>query len=184
MDATFAMKRKVRPLKLHGLARRSLERFQGVFNCEIASLCSEYIADVSGRLTPSPTIDLTAVALNDHVRSQLEAQSIRCQTGSKALCSISLPAQVYIGRFVPDGPAEVSKEQCIYGNPFVLNDVEDEEERTTCLSNYEQWLLADEQRELVSRAKSELAGKYVSLTECARTLVHLAWQGHSMLVQA
>ena len=66
---------------------------------------------------------------------------------------------MYIGRFVPDGPAQISKEQCIYGNPFVLNDVDDEEERTACLNKYEQWLLADEQRELVSRAKRELPEK-------------------------
>jgi len=62
---------------------------------------------------------------------------------------------VYIGRFVPGGPAHVKEEECIYGNPFVLVDVEDEQERTECLAKYEQWLLQDDQRELVSPPKAK-----------------------------
>jgi hypothetical protein len=66
---------------------------------------------------------------------------------------------VYIGRHVPGGPPHVPPERCIYGNPFVLHDVENAEERIQVIDNYERWLLAPEQRELVKQAKKDLPGK-------------------------
>jgi len=69
------------------------------------------------------------------------------------------PFEVYIGRHVPDGPSHVPPHDCIYGNPFVLHDVDDAAERAEVLGNYERWILAQEQRGLVERAKKELPGK-------------------------
>lgn len=69
---------------------------------------------------------------------------------------------VYVGRHVPDGPPRVPPEKCYYGNPFVLNDVDDDVERAECIGRYEKWLLSSEQRELVDRAKQELPGKVIA----------------------
>src|SRR2546423_7678300 len=69
------------------------------------------------------------------------------------------PFDVYVGRHVPDGPAQVPPEKCIYGNTFVLHDVDDTEGRVQVVRNYERWLLAPEQRELVAKVKNELPGK-------------------------
>lgn len=66
---------------------------------------------------------------------------------------------VYIGRHVPDGPADIPPEKCIYGNPFILHNVDDPEERVEVIGNYEKWLLASEQRELVENAKKDLSDK-------------------------
>ncbi|RFU32359.1 hypothetical protein B7463_g4001, partial [Scytalidium lignicola] len=69
------------------------------------------------------------------------------------------PFDVYIGRFVPDGPPGIGPESCPFGNPFVLNDPSDPKERAEVIANYERWLLAPEQAELVEKAKRELKGK-------------------------
>lgn len=69
------------------------------------------------------------------------------------------PFEVYIGRHVPDGPAHVAAEACVYGNPYVLHDVDDPVERAQVIGAYEKWLLSPEQRGLVERAKKELPGK-------------------------
>jgi hypothetical protein len=66
---------------------------------------------------------------------------------------------VYIGRHVPDGPPDIRPEQCIYGNPFILHDVENADERARVIRSYEKWLLSPVQRELVQRAKTALPGK-------------------------
>jgi hypothetical protein len=66
---------------------------------------------------------------------------------------------VYIGRHVPDGPPGVPAEECVYGNPFVLHDVDDAEERLQVISAYEKWLLSPEQSPLLAMAKTKLPGK-------------------------
>lgn len=66
---------------------------------------------------------------------------------------------VYIGRHVPDGPAEIPPEECIYGNPFVLNDVDDAHERAHVIGAYEKWLLSPEQTSLMVMARISLPGK-------------------------
>ena len=66
---------------------------------------------------------------------------------------------IYIGRHVPDGPTDVPSKDCIYGNPFVLHNVDDVAERAQVIAQYEKWLLSSEQRELVDRAKTQLPGK-------------------------
>jgi hypothetical protein len=72
------------------------------------------------------------------------------------------PYDVYIGRHVPDGPAEVAAEDCVYGNPFVLNDVNDTAERAEVIDAYEKWLLSPEQASLVARARANLLGKILA----------------------
>ena len=69
---------------------------------------------------------------------------------------------VYIGRHVPDGPPGIFPEQCVYGNPFILHDVDDKAERARVIANYEEWLLAPNQRDLVAKAKKELPGKILA----------------------
>jgi hypothetical protein len=66
---------------------------------------------------------------------------------------------VYIGRHVPNGPPEVPDDQCVFGNPFVLTDVNDTEERKSVIAAYEKWLLNPEQSSLVATAKEKLPGK-------------------------
>ena len=69
------------------------------------------------------------------------------------------PYDVYVGRHVLGGPPGVPPEACVYGNPFVLNDVDDAEERAQVIAAYEKWLLSPEQSWLVTKARSELPGK-------------------------
>jgi len=66
---------------------------------------------------------------------------------------------VYIGRHVPGGPPEVPPELCVYGNPFILNDVNDPGERAQVIAAYEKWLLSPEKSSLVAMAKVKLPGK-------------------------
>jgi hypothetical protein len=66
---------------------------------------------------------------------------------------------VYIGRHVPDGPQDLPPEACIYGNPFVLNNVNDPEERAQVIAKYEKWLLSSDQDWLVAKARKELKGQ-------------------------
>lgn len=66
---------------------------------------------------------------------------------------------IYIGRHVPDGPPGVPSQACVYGNPFVLNNVNDAEERASVIAAYEKWLLSTDQSSLVAVAKVELQGK-------------------------
>jgi hypothetical protein len=49
--------------------------------------------------------------------------------------------------------------KCPYGNPFVLNDVSDHEERTNVIVSFERWLMDPEQEALVTKVKTELKGK-------------------------
>jgi len=69
---------------------------------------------------------------------------------------------IYIGRHQSDGPPGIPSEKCVYGNPFILHDVDDPVERAEVIANYEKWLLSPEQRELVQRAKRELPGKVLA----------------------
>jgi hypothetical protein len=69
------------------------------------------------------------------------------------------PYDIYIGRHVPDGPANAPPEECIYGNPFVLSDVDDATERAHVIAAYEKWLLSPEQASLVAIARVKLPGK-------------------------
>jgi hypothetical protein len=49
--------------------------------------------------------------------------------------------------------------KCLFGNPFVLNDVSDIEERIYVIASYERWLMEPEQAALVEKVKRELRGK-------------------------
>jgi len=49
--------------------------------------------------------------------------------------------------------------KCPFGNPFVLNDVSDPEERAHVITSYERWLMEPKQATLVEKAKKELRGK-------------------------
>jgi hypothetical protein len=69
------------------------------------------------------------------------------------------PYDVYIGRHVPDGPPEFPPDLCVFGNPFILKDVNDTDEREKVIAAYEIWLLSTEQSALVTLAKEKLPGK-------------------------
>jgi hypothetical protein len=49
--------------------------------------------------------------------------------------------------------------KCVFGNPFVLNDVSDLKERAHVIASYERWLMEPKQAALVEKAKRELRGK-------------------------
>jgi Domain of unknown function (DUF4326) len=72
------------------------------------------------------------------------------------------PYDVYIGRHVSDGPQDVPAEACVYGNPFILNDVNDPKERAEVIASYEKWLLSPEQASLVKQAREKLPGKVLA----------------------
>jgi hypothetical protein len=49
--------------------------------------------------------------------------------------------------------------KCLFGNPFVLNDISDPDERAHVIVSYEHWLMEREQTQLVEKVKKELKGK-------------------------
>ncbi|KAH8808501.1 hypothetical protein F5884DRAFT_373520 [Xylogone sp. PMI_703] len=82
------------------------------------------------------------------------------------------PYDVYIGRFVPDGPPGIGPDACPYGNPFVIDDPSDPAQRAEAIAQYERWLLAPEQKDLIARAKRELKGNVVLACWCKPRACH------------
>jgi hypothetical protein len=72
------------------------------------------------------------------------------------------PFDVYIGRYVESGPPNIEPSSCVYGNPFILKDVNDDQERAEVIAAYEKWLLSPEQEYLVAKARKDLPGKVLS----------------------
>jgi hypothetical protein len=72
------------------------------------------------------------------------------------------PYDIYIGRFVANGPPNLLPLSCPYGNPFILNDVNDDKERAQVIYSYQKWLLSPEQIDLVQKARKELPGKVLA----------------------
>jgi hypothetical protein len=72
---------------------------------------------------------------------------------------------VYIGRYVPTsegGPSNIDGSSCIYGNPFVLKDINDDKERAEVIAAYEKWLMDPDQAGLVAKARTDLPGKVLA----------------------